>query len=350
MNGRLYDAKLGRFLAPDNFVQSVFNTQSYNRYGYVLNNPLMYSDPSGEFIITALIVSGVLLSGYIGGKMANGGEANPTKWNWNNSSTYKGVFGGMAIGGVAIGIGIVTGGLATSLLAGIGVNGGLIGGALSGLAGGFFAGGFSGGFMTMLPGGSGDFWQGVKVGAISGVVIGAAVGYLGTPKGFNKFTGNHNPVTAVRGQGVGAQQLNSSVSSEIIPRQAPQRLISNTHVESNVLKPKYVSSYFDDGATVLSRKPYSPQDIIKAVKGDNYNLINNGSNAEIAMTRQEFGNVVKDLSTYGTKQIINPSGQKIQLYDFGTLGTGSIRTYGVNSYRFYWNSQGSNYKFIFNIK
>jgi RHS repeat-associated protein len=49
MNGRLYDAKLHRFLQPDNYVQDPGNTQNYNRYGYVLNNPLKYIDPSGEY-------------------------------------------------------------------------------------------------------------------------------------------------------------------------------------------------------------------------------------------------------------------------------------------------------------
>ena len=48
MNGRLYDPKLHRFLQPDNFVQDPSNTQNYNRYGYVLNNPFKYTDPSGE--------------------------------------------------------------------------------------------------------------------------------------------------------------------------------------------------------------------------------------------------------------------------------------------------------------
>ncbi|GAA4762835.1 MULTISPECIES: RHS repeat-associated core domain-containing protein [Flavobacterium] len=48
MNGRIYDPKLHRFLQPDNFIQNPFNTQNYNRYGYVLNNPLKYVDPSGE--------------------------------------------------------------------------------------------------------------------------------------------------------------------------------------------------------------------------------------------------------------------------------------------------------------
>ncbi|TDM00448.1 MAG: hypothetical protein C4K58_04375 [Flavobacteriaceae bacterium] len=48
MNGRLYDPLLRRFLMPDNFVQDSSNSQNYNRYSYVMNNPLMYTDPSGE--------------------------------------------------------------------------------------------------------------------------------------------------------------------------------------------------------------------------------------------------------------------------------------------------------------
>ncbi|WP_246041043.1 RHS repeat-associated core domain-containing protein [Flavivirga rizhaonensis] len=48
MNGRMYDPQVGRFLSPDNHIQEPFNTQNYNRYGYVLNNPLMYTDPTGE--------------------------------------------------------------------------------------------------------------------------------------------------------------------------------------------------------------------------------------------------------------------------------------------------------------
>ncbi|MEO8237473.1 MAG: RHS repeat-associated core domain-containing protein [Flavobacterium sp.] len=48
MNGRLYDPKLHRFLQPDNFIQDPSNTQNYNRYGYCLNNPTSYVDPTGE--------------------------------------------------------------------------------------------------------------------------------------------------------------------------------------------------------------------------------------------------------------------------------------------------------------
>ncbi|MEB3036040.1 RHS repeat-associated core domain-containing protein [Capnocytophaga ochracea] len=50
MNGRLYDPALHRFLQPDNYVQDPFNTQNFNRYGYCLNNPLVYVDENGEII------------------------------------------------------------------------------------------------------------------------------------------------------------------------------------------------------------------------------------------------------------------------------------------------------------
>ncbi|MEM8549824.1 MAG: RHS repeat-associated core domain-containing protein, partial [Verrucomicrobiota bacterium] len=50
MNGRIYDAFIGRFLSADPFVQSPGNLQSYNRYTYVANNPLSFTDPSGFFL------------------------------------------------------------------------------------------------------------------------------------------------------------------------------------------------------------------------------------------------------------------------------------------------------------
>jgi RHS repeat-associated protein len=49
MNARLYDAVLGRFLAPDPLVASPDESNGYNRYMYASNNPLMYVDISGEY-------------------------------------------------------------------------------------------------------------------------------------------------------------------------------------------------------------------------------------------------------------------------------------------------------------
>jgi RHS repeat-associated protein len=47
MNGRIQDAVIGRFLSPDPFVPHPGTTQSYNRYSYVMNNPLSRIDPDG---------------------------------------------------------------------------------------------------------------------------------------------------------------------------------------------------------------------------------------------------------------------------------------------------------------
>lgn len=58
MNARLYDPLVGRFLSPDPYVQAPDFTQNFNRYSYALNNPLKYTDESGEFwgtILTALL-------------------------------------------------------------------------------------------------------------------------------------------------------------------------------------------------------------------------------------------------------------------------------------------------------
>ncbi|MBQ3709893.1 MAG: RHS repeat-associated core domain-containing protein [Bacteroidales bacterium] len=53
-NARIYDPVIGHFFSPDPFVQTPDFTQSYNRYSYCLNNPVMYSDPDGEFVGTVL--------------------------------------------------------------------------------------------------------------------------------------------------------------------------------------------------------------------------------------------------------------------------------------------------------
>ncbi len=49
MNGRIYDAKLARFLQADPFIQAPTEIGSLNRYSYVMNNPLNATDPSGYF-------------------------------------------------------------------------------------------------------------------------------------------------------------------------------------------------------------------------------------------------------------------------------------------------------------
>jgi len=47
MNGRVYDPVIGRFISPDPGADCGLDTQSWNRYSYVRNNPLRFTDPSG---------------------------------------------------------------------------------------------------------------------------------------------------------------------------------------------------------------------------------------------------------------------------------------------------------------
>ncbi len=51
MNGRVYDPDLGMFISPDPFIQAPDNPVNFNRYAYCYNNPLLYTDPSGNSAI-----------------------------------------------------------------------------------------------------------------------------------------------------------------------------------------------------------------------------------------------------------------------------------------------------------
>jgi RHS repeat-associated protein len=47
---RFYSPKLGRFLSADTIVPGYANPQNLNRFSYVINNPLRYTDPSGHAV------------------------------------------------------------------------------------------------------------------------------------------------------------------------------------------------------------------------------------------------------------------------------------------------------------
>lgn len=200
MNARLYDAKLHRFLAPDNYIQQPYNTQNYNRYGYVLNNPLSYVDTSGETAIGAILV-GIAVGVFTNG-VANSIHGQP----FFKDALFARVFGGIS-GGFSFGIGAIAtkltglglksvsifaiqtvahaslGGVMTSM------NGGqLVHGFISGMAGSLMAsvagnalkniknaymqaggmilsGAVAGGVASEISGGS--FWDGFRNGLIS---------------------------------------------------------------------------------------------------------------------------------------------------------------------------------------
>ncbi|AZI21441.1 hypothetical protein EIH08_07850 [Chryseobacterium taklimakanense] len=232
MNGRLYDPLLRRFLNADENIQDMFNTQNYNKYGYVMNNPLMYNDPSGEIIpfiaaavawivsnaaaiaTAAAIGAAVGLAAYTVGVLVTGSK-------WSLVAALKATFWGGISGAVTFGIGSIFSSAAQtfgnailqaaahgvaqgtlSLMQGASFKQAFIAGALGSLgasAWGYalnkvglsqFAsstvgtvafGALSGGIGAELSGG--NFWQGALIG---GIVAGLnhAMHEIDPPKGF----------------------------------------------------------------------------------------------------------------------------------------------------------------------
>lgn len=128
MNGRVYDPLIGRFMSADPFIQSPGNLQSYNRYAYVMNNPLAFTDPSGYWslrgflksVVNVVKVAVVVYVGYTTGQ-----------WVAAWVGTAAGAAGGAAMG--FTGSALNGGNLNQSVQAGL--QGGLTG-ALFGAAGG----------------------------------------------------------------------------------------------------------------------------------------------------------------------------------------------------------------------
>ncbi|MGV0925010.1 RHS repeat-associated core domain-containing protein [Empedobacter tilapiae] len=94
MNGRLYDPLIRRFLSPDNFVQDPYNTQNFDRYTYVYNNPLIYSDPSGEWI-QIVIGAAIAIAAKI---MANAIQGIPIWYGLGKAATIGAVSGAVSFG------------------------------------------------------------------------------------------------------------------------------------------------------------------------------------------------------------------------------------------------------------
>ncbi|WP_433627024.1 RHS repeat-associated core domain-containing protein [Chryseobacterium cucumeris] len=106
MNGRLYDPLLRRFLNADENIQDPYNTQNYNKYGYVFNNPLMFNDPSGEWIVESAFLSAVI----IGAMVASFSYTIMTSisgQDWDLGGFFKSTLFGAASAAVTYGIGSV---------------------------------------------------------------------------------------------------------------------------------------------------------------------------------------------------------------------------------------------------
>lgn len=148
MNGRLYDPVLGRFFSPDPYILSADFTQCYNPYSYCLNNPLKYTDPSGNFSIP--IVFGVF---NLFRSMTHAAFSGKNIWKAAAMSLLQSAaaFGiGQAFGGV--------GSLGRELLR-AGAHG-AASGVINMLAGGKFGSGFAAGAISSA---TGSLTQGIKM-------------------------------------------------------------------------------------------------------------------------------------------------------------------------------------------
>lgn len=105
MNGRMYDPAQGRMLGPDNYVPTPFGTQGYNRFAYAMNNPLIYTDPDGNFPWLFIAVAAAVFA--TGNTVAHAINGDIHSF-WDGLKYFaQGAVAGAAIGtGVAFGLGV----------------------------------------------------------------------------------------------------------------------------------------------------------------------------------------------------------------------------------------------------
>lgn len=188
MNGRLYDPVLARFVSADPHVDNPFDLQSLNRYSYVNNNPLGFTDPSGYFKWSKFrdkwlkpIVAAVV-AWYVG------------------PAVFKAVLPS-AVGAVG----------ATT---GLGMTGSLwVGSAIAGAAAGAVVGGITSGIYNGPQG----ILQGAKYGAIGGAITGPLIAmYQGASWNFERFAVNSltgGVVSEARGGSFGDGLRYAAISS-----------------------------------------------------------------------------------------------------------------------------------------
>lgn len=168
MNARLYDPKLHRFLSPDNYIQEPYNTQNYNRYAYCINNPLKYTDVTGNiFGIDDLLISAIIIGALIG----------TTSYGIQCVITGKISAGGLIQSAV---VGAISG----AVTFGIGESATAIGNFYTRASYQALAHGMFQGTLTGVQGG--NFWQGFAAGAISSIASSAWQGGSTTESGFFK--------------------------------------------------------------------------------------------------------------------------------------------------------------------
>lgn len=169
MGGRLYDPELGRMVSADPNVQFPLSSQGFNRYSYVNNNPLSFTDPSGYFTFGqfAKIVAIAVISYYTAGLATNAwmtATASSSTATGTAAATASTAASTTAGGSSALATSSATaslaagGGTAGTSAATVTLSGQIIGGATGGFVGGTLStstlqGGLNGAFAGAVFGG-----------------------------------------------------------------------------------------------------------------------------------------------------------------------------------------------------
>jgi len=213
MNGRMYDPLVGRMFSPDNYVQGVGFTQGFNRYSYALNNPLVNTDPTGDFVIAPVLI-GIAYGALIGAGTSVAVYATSTaitgqKWDWNSfgRAAAFGALGGAIGGGLgavgaqlgtfgqSLGYNVLTN-VASNSAATLALGGDITPGGFVGMV----AGGFIGAGIGSFKGVSGGALLNMGSELIFGIGKGFATGSIGGAIGSGLDGGN-----VIQGFGQGAK-------------------------------------------------------------------------------------------------------------------------------------------------
>ena len=155
LEARYYDPETGRFISQDEIDFILPNhLTGLNLFAYCSDNPIMYTDPSGNFFLTALIVgaiAGAVIGATVGGVSAyNDAKASGATGGELIGKTVLGAVGGGVIGaaaGAVVGAGAWL--AASAITAGIGA----IGTGISALSGsGMLAGSLATGGVVVSNG------------------------------------------------------------------------------------------------------------------------------------------------------------------------------------------------------
>ena len=179
MNGRLYDPEVGRMLSPDNYIQDGGYFQNYNRYSYALNNPLKYTDPSGEVILPLLVSVGI---GLLTNGLSNTMDGKPFFQGATRSIAFSILTYGISSGiGDAAKAAVEKGLLkASEVFVFQAMAHGFAGGLISAMQGGKFMHGFASGGLSSLASSASIALQALKAGPVPTVLIGGIAGGLGS--------------------------------------------------------------------------------------------------------------------------------------------------------------------------